>query len=276
MCSRVVPESDETFWQLAPRPSTWVAHGVTTMAEPTWSGAVEQVRPHIVRILTPEGSGTGFLVSNGQNNTMCGIATAAHVVRHAHFWEQPIHIYHAESQRSVVIRRHERVIFLDMERDTAAIVLDRGDLEFPPDPLPLTPSGMFLRVGSKIGWLGFPAVQHANLCFFAGHVSAWVEDLSAYLVDGVAINGVSGGPAFSLSSAGSVSIIGVVSAYVPNRATGETLPGLSIVKDVAQFQEFLPAFRSLDQAREAEPSEAEMPEPEDSQSEGARAMYRSQ
>ncbi len=110
-------------------------------------------------------------------------------------------------------------------------------------------------MGNKIGWLGFPAIPTASLCFFAGDVSAWVQSLSAYLVDGVAINGVSGGPAFHILEfdPGAVWIIGVFSAYMPNRATGEVLPGLSVVRDVSQFHELAPSFASLDQARAAEP-----------------------
>ncbi len=48
-----------------------------------WSEAVELIQPHVVRIATPQGSGTGFLISNSHNNAVCGIATAAHVVDHA-------------------------------------------------------------------------------------------------------------------------------------------------------------------------------------------------
>jgi hypothetical protein len=118
---------------------------------------------------------------------------------------------------------------------------------------------MFLKVGNEIGWLGFPAIHTANLCFFSGKISAWINVQSAYLVDGVAINGVSGGPAFHLTGADDnpVVVMGVVSAYIANRATGEVLPGLSVVRDVAQFHELTPTFASLDQALEAEP----LPEP---------------
>ena len=126
---------------------------------------------------------------------------------------------------------------------------------FPADPLALIPKDMFPKVGNKIGWLGFPAIPTANLCFFSGRVSAWVQSLSAYLVDGVAINGVSGGPAFHVVEfdPGAVFITGVLSAYVPNRATGEVLPGLSVVRGVSQFHELAPSFASLDEARESEP-----------------------
>jgi hypothetical protein len=193
---------------------------------------------------------------------VCGIATAAHVVDHAHYWEEPIRIEHVESGKSRVIRREDRAVFLDPTRDTAAVLFNRGELPFPPDPFPLVPKDMFLKVGNEVGWLGFPAIPSANLCFFSGSVSAYLLDQKAYLVDGVTINGVSGGPAFHLGDEGGapVYVAGVVSAYVPNRATGEVLPGLSVVRDVSQFHELAPAFASLDQAREAEPP-AELPTP---------------
>lgn len=225
------------------------------MTEILWSEAVEIVQNHVVRIATPRGSGTGFLISNSHRSPVCGIATAAHVVDDSHYWEEPIRIEHSVSGQLTMVRREERAIFLDEERDTAAILFNRGDLPLPPDPLPLGPEEMFLKVGNEIGWLGFPAIPAARLCFFRGTISAWVASQNAYLVDGVAINGVSGGPAFHrLDVDGpSLLLIGVVSAYMPNRATGEVLPGLSVVTDVTQFHKLAPTFASLGQAKEAEP-----------------------
>lgn len=222
------------------------------MSEPKWSDAVEIIQPHVVRISTPRGSGTGFLISNSKNKAVAGVATAAHVVDHAHYWEEPIRIDHVT--KSIVVHPQERAIFLDSARDTAAILFHRAELPLPPEPLPLAPKGMFLKVGNQIGWLGFPAIPVANLCFFNGNISAWIDDHGAYLVDGVAINGVSGGPAFHIVLGSQpVTVIGVVSAYMPNRATGEALPGLSVVRDVTQFHNLAPTFASLDQAREAAP-----------------------
>lgn len=220
-----------------------------------WSAAIETITPHVVRIATPGGSGTGFLVSNNNSHTIAGVATASHVVNHAHYWEEPIRIDHIASGKSIVIRHNQRAVFLDEQRDTAAVLFNFGDIPFPHAPLPLVPPKMFLKVGNEIGWLGFPAIQAASLCFFAGSVSAWLDPQKAYLVDGVAINGVSGGPAFHLTGDANAPmlLIGVVSAYVPNRATGEVLPGLAVVRDVSHFHELAPTFASLDQAREAAP-----------------------
>lgn len=95
-----------------------------------------------------------------------------------------------------------------------------------------------VRQGIQIGWCGFPAVAPNDLCFFAGHISAHLKDRRSYLVDGVAINGVSGGPAFVRSNSSyPVDVCGVVTAYIPNRATGETLPGVCWVQDVSSYED---------------------------------------
>jgi hypothetical protein len=101
------------------------------------------------------------------------------------------------------------------------------------------------------------------------HVSAWVEAETAYLVDGVAINGVSDGPAFIPEHV----LVGVVSAYVPNRATGEPLPGLAVVRGVEQFHDLAESFRTLDDAKaeETAPTEPPPPTPEgENQTKGSR------
>jgi len=225
-----------------------------------WFEVVDIIRPHVVRISTPRGSGTGFLVSHAKTNPICAVATAAHVIDHAHYWEEPIRVDHVSSGKSLLIRHTDRAIFLDSRRDTAAILFLGQDLPFPADTLPLAPEGKYLRVGNEIGWLGFPAISASNLCFFGGKVSACLTQEEAYLVDGVAINGVSGGPAFHQTRA-TVIIMGVVSAYVPNRATGEALPGLGIVRNVKQFHELTPTFASLDaaKAQESPPTAASSP-----------------
>jgi hypothetical protein len=51
-----------------------------------------------------------------------------------------------------------------------------------------------MKVDAVTVWLTRTVPSGANLCFFAGNVSAWVAEQGAYLVDGVAINGVSSGP----------------------------------------------------------------------------------
>ncbi len=226
------------------------------MVDQEWYNIIELVAPYVVRIWTPQGSGTGFLVSVSQSTPLCAIATAAHVIAHAHYWEEPLRIEHQASAKTLLLRQPDRAINIDTSKDTAAITFERGDLAFPDNILTLIEKGKYFKAGVEIGWLGYPAIPRASLCFFSGRISAWIEAENAYLVDGVAINGVSGGPAFTLWGG---MLAGVVSAYIPNRETGEALPGLAVVRGVSQFHEVADSFRTLDEAKATETPATEPP-----------------
>jgi hypothetical protein len=214
-----------------------------------WQNAIQIIKPLVVKIETPQGWGTGFLLSYSTSGNLCAVATAAHVISKSYHWEQPIKVTHYESGQTVMLHEADRAIYLDEAKDTAAIVFGKRDMPFPARTLPLRPEGRILKIGNEIGWIGFPVIAPRNLCFFSGRASSWLEKQNAYLVDGVAINGVSGGPSFFVSGK-RMSVIGVVSAYRPNRATGETLPGLCVVADVAQFLGVVKRLKSLEEARE--------------------------
>ena len=103
--------------------------------------------------------------------------------------------------------------------------------------------------------MAFLHVAPYDLCFFSGKISALKQyrserygDTKAYLIDGVAINGVSGGPVIHSNPADGIQIVGTVSAYWANRATGESLPGLSVAQDVSHFHEVASTVQSLDEA----------------------------
>jgi hypothetical protein len=89
------------------------------------------------------------------------------------------------------------------------------------------------------------------LCFFTGSISAFLRSEDCYLIDGVAINGVSGGPVFA-DDKELPEIIGTVSAYMPNRVGDATLPGLLRAQDISAYQETISRIRTLDEAREKE------------------------
>lgn len=221
------------------------------MSEKMWQDAVAAVEPHIFKISSPQAQGTGFLVSNSAESGFCSIATAAHVVAYADWWEQPIRLVHAQSDATQMLHHNERVIILDNDKDTAVILFRNGNAAaFPEAPLGLVKEGMYIKIGNEIGWLGFPAVRPSNLCLFSGRISSWDQELTAYFVDGVAINGVSGGPAFLPFDGAPPVLVGLVAAYVPNRATGDTLPGLSIVRDVSKIHDALASIRSFEEAVE--------------------------
>jgi hypothetical protein len=213
-----------------------------------WHDFAERVSPFIFRITTPSGSGTGFLVSRSEAGDLCGVATAAHVVSYAHEWEQLIKLEHFATGQSILLRPDNRAVYIEQSLDTAAIVFNVGDLNLPVSHPELIDEGKIIKVGVEVGWMGFPAVMPNYLCFFSGRISCHIESESAFLVDGVVINGVSGAPIVWLAY-DHVKYIGVVSAYIPNKATGEALPGLSVVRQVSQFQSLVKQFRSLDDAR---------------------------
>lgn len=217
-----------------------------------WHEAVSVLRPHIVKISTPDCSGTGWLVSRSKRTELCAVATAAHVIDHAHYWEQPIRLYHPASNKTVLIHKSERAINLNQDMHTAGMLFPIGELSLPDEPLEMLANSKFIKVGVEIGWLGFPAIPRAGLSFFSGRVSSYNMDDSTYFVDGVAINGVSGGPAFQRKADGPPVLIGVVSAYIPNRATGAVLPGVAVVQDVSYLHELAAQFRSIDEAKESE------------------------
>lgn len=213
-----------------------------------WYTALDSISPFVYKILTPNGHGTGFQISYNEKKSICGIATAYHVVEHAFEWEEPIKILHYNSKKSIVLKATQRVIIPYSNQDLAFILFSQGDIPIASNLPDLVPEKTRLKQGVELGWCGFPAVAPNELCFFSGYVSCYLAGSKSYLVDGVAINGVSGGPAFYISSNENIRIGGVISAYLPNTATGQVLPGVSFVSSIDPYQEMLKSFKSLGEA----------------------------
>ncbi|MGA1980767.1 MAG: serine protease [Sedimentisphaerales bacterium] len=231
------------------------------MVEFNWALALDKLRCYIFKILTPNGSGTGFLISLSGN--VCGVATALHVIEHASEWEEPIKLQYHKTNKQILLKNQDRVIYPYPDSDLAFILFSQGEFDLPAKMLKMKPSGRYVREGIQLGWCGFPCIAPSNLCFFTGHVSAYLEKEGSYLVDGVAINGVSGGPAFLLQPRDlDLHLCGVVSAYIANRATGETLPGVCLIRDVAPYQVLLAKLGSLDEAEKAKEEVGKAPSPE--------------
>lgn len=209
----------------------------------TWSKAIKLIEPHVFKISTPRDFGTGFLCAYTEDKNLCGIATAAHVIDDSYFWKEPIRVEHYKSRLTTFLREPDRAVWLDLDLDTAVILFRRGKLDLPETTLPFISEEKHLKVGEEIGWVGFPAMSSSNLCFFTGRNSCWLGKSRTYLVDGVAINGVSGGPAFSRK----IKIIGSVSAYLPNRV-GAT-PGLAMISDVDQYLSVIKKIKDWEEAK---------------------------
>jgi len=197
----------------------------------------EIVTPYIVRIETQEGYGTGFLFGYNGTKEMAAIATAAHVVDRAHEWKQPIRIKHYSTGGECFLPAEKRAILIDKEKDSASILIASNKLDLPEETLPLMDREKYRKIGTDLGWVGFPSVASNELCFFKGCVSAFALESDTYLIDGVAINGVSGGPVFGDKGDETPQIIGTVSAYSPNLINGKTLPGLLRAQDITPFHE---------------------------------------
>jgi hypothetical protein len=199
-----------------------------------WYQIVEEITPYMVRVVTRNGHGTGVLLANSSTGQFSGIATAYHVIAEAYEWGLPIRLEHQASQKFLTLNS-DRYIEANPQADTAVILFDRGDLPLPRNELSLVPEGKFQKVGCEVGWLGFPAMSPNDLCFFSGSISNRNANMHSYFVDGVAINGVSGGPVFSRRKDGTNPLVGIISAYIPNLSTGTPMPGLAIVRDVSPF-----------------------------------------
>jgi len=217
-----------------------------------WNQVVERITPHIVKIETPQGHGTGFLCLYNDDHSLVGVATANHVVEHAEKWQEPMRIFHEHSGNVAFLKESDRFIMCDPSSDSAVILFSTGDLVLPGEPIELLPVETRLPIGVEVGWLGYPAIGPQELCFFSGNISARVDRRHMYLIDGVAINGVSGGPVLystTLDGMNILKIVGTISAYMVNRNTGEALPGLSMAQDVSHFHATVSHIRSLDEAK---------------------------
>ncbi len=233
------------------------------MSKIDWFSALEKIKPFLFKIETPSSSGTGFQIYLSVGSDLCAVATAGHVISHEDDWEEPIKLIHNESGRSVLLRVKDRAIFR-YDNDTAVIVFSKNELPIKEMPLKLIKERSLLKQGVEVGWYGFPSVSINSLCFFAGHISCQPGVDKYYLVDGVVINGVSGGPVFYITKESDIIFAGIISAYIPNRrSTGESLPGLGVVRIIDKCQEVIQNLQNLEEAKKKEEEEAKKKEEEE-------------
>ena len=214
-----------------------------------WHDLAREVEPHIFKIETPNGVGTGFLVR--WSGGVLGVATAAHVVRDAIAWQQNIVLHHSDFNQPYVTSRFDSVRIIHPQLDSAYVGIELpqgfvvGDA-FPEEPIEAVPPGQAVRPGVQVGWIGFPyLVNSPKPCFFSGYISACVG--SRYFIDGVAIPGVSGGPAFFLdqdSDTPVIRILGSITAYKPSRTGSGVIPGLMVADDCTHWRELVKAIET--------------------------------
>lgn len=219
----------------------------------SWPSACSKVEDYIVKIETPDGSGTGFFFAYNENRSLVAVATALHVISDAHDWRRPIKIRRVRANQEVFLPFPDRVVLVDYKRDSAAILFSANALKAPKDMLMLAPRDKYRAPGSRLSWGGYPGIVEDTLCFFQGSVSAFNQHNDSYYIDGVAINGVSGGPVFDEELKDQpTKIIGIVAAYFVNRQRGETLPGFSMAHDVTHLHDTIANIKTWDEGKKKE------------------------
>lgn len=217
-----------------------------------WQGALKLLQNRVFKIRSPQGHGTGFHIGNfGNDGRLYAIATAYHVVQPVHDWGEPIKIVHAQTGREILLKENDRAILTYPNKDLAVILFTPPtDFTLPSNQIDLIPTGHYLNSGVDVAWCGFPAIKNDKLCFFHGYISCYLDQQGDYLIDGVAINGVSGGPVFYIDDQANMpKVAGVITAYIANRATGETLPGLSMITSIAPCEDTIKSLRNLSEAK---------------------------
>ena len=196
----------------------------------TWEKVVDRVEPIVFRLLAGDLAGTCFAVSIGREPKAKSInymfATAWHVVKGIAGSGQSIFMVAADGKTVCEAEAGCYAIFpLGTEAfDTALIMVKSPEnIVSQNELLPIFGPETQIPRGIEIGIVGFPGIAGSEFCFFKGVVSGYLNKPSIYLVDGVAISGVSGGPAFDNRA----QIVGLVSSYIPNKVDDHTtLPGL--------------------------------------------------
>ena len=199
--------------------------------EMPWDRVVDLLERIVFHIQAADSLGTGFAVSVGKQDKPQKLnhymfATAWHVVENVVNSDHPILMTATDGKTAFEAKAGYYSIFrLGPEIfDTALIYLKSGEeILSQGDLLPMLDWDLQMAKGTEIGWVGFPGIVGQPFCFFKGSVSGYLDSPPTYLVDGVAINGVSGGPAVDNQA----HIIGLVSSYIPNKVDKyTTLPGL--------------------------------------------------
>ena len=198
--------------------------------QPDWADAVDFIRPFVFRVEAGDFGGSAFLIAFGRPKTggdpdTLMFATARHVTMPSGQIPATLRLISHDASTTLTSTSHRCFAYAlgPAEFDIGLIIVDT----LPPDHLleipPLLPHSRKVRQGADLGWLGYPGLAGSKLSFFSGVLSSYLDHPPGYLADGVAINGVSGGPAFTREG----HIVGIVSSYRPNWLGKTTaLPGL--------------------------------------------------
>ncbi len=196
-----------------------------------WEELVPRIEPLVYQVRAGDSLGTAFAISvagSEDGGSYAMLVTAWHVVKDIVQTADPLDLVQSDGTLVSTLTTGPVSVYPvgPPECDSALVVVPTEKALVAPSQLLPIPLETMLPRGAQVGWLGYPGLVYPELCFFRGVVSGHQEEPPIYLIDGVAINGVSGGPAFDRTGL----LAGFVSAYVPNQVDhGTTLPGLMIM-----------------------------------------------
>lgn len=226
------------------------------MARLEWHQAVDIMMKNVVKVSTlGDGYGSGVIVPSPKHTPgNCCVLTAYHVIQKAIDTGATIEIELAESKVKITLPSMARTIFPAKGRDQA-IILFNGPAKFgAPNAYKFLSVNLHCVPGVEFGWLGYPSLEIAKdvVCFMHGRVSAYLENLEAYLVDGSSIHGVSGGPVFCCDQGGKVVLSGIVTNYFPNQIAVQN-SGMQTWPGLAMFRTINPLMKLYAQENKVQP-----------------------
>ena len=214
------------------------------MARVSWSVAVKQMQGNLVRIETHgDGYGSGIIIPPPTDTPgNCCVLTAFHVIKLAYETGATITIRNS-SGVCIDLPSLLRTIFFVKDRDQAIVSFNAPNEFGSLHTMHFLSGDSHYNPGVELGWLGFPRLDKARdiPCFLSGRISAYLPEDEAYLIDGVSIHGVSGGPAFYCSDDGKVVLAGIVTNYYPNEVNNQAWPGLAMFRTVKPLMELYEA-----------------------------------
>jgi len=219
------------------------------MSKLSWSQAVSQMKQNLVKVSTVGGGyGSGFLIPPPEKapGNLC-VLTAFHAIKHAYETGATIVIESAVASGKIVLPSRARSVFVAVDRDQAIISFN-GPKDFEKlHTVTFLSKDRHCIPGVELGWLGFPGLKVSQNvpCFLSGHVSAYIEEAEAYLVDGVSIHGLSGGPVFYCDD-GKVVLAGIVTNYFPNAVNNQAWPGLAMFRTINPLMKLYDAQKKKD------------------------------
>jgi hypothetical protein len=196
-----------------------------------WRDACDIVRKNIVKLsISDPANPTSFFFGTGWISYVEGqkikIVTAYHVIEKFYQQKMPrLDLFFEKTKSILSLSLSQTNFFVDLKRDLAVIEINTTE-QF--KILPYATQNTW-RAGKEAGWLGYPEIYPTELAFFHGYISINDKIYNRYFIDGVSIQGLSGGPVFVYDDNQNIEVIGIITHYLANiNHVGLSLPGLII------------------------------------------------